>query len=185
MVIFWHNNCYILYYGGFMRKNRGFTIVELLVSLIIFAVTISIILGLGSGKISRTGLKNSANDVLGMVYKVRMRAAKENRNTALSFTSNSYKEHYYESGSWIPELYPDTPHSPDGTLATGTNIVSYKSIGFNSRGILIDPVSLIIKANTYVILQSDKGEEIKIKVLSYGGIKSKNTWRNWSEYEGF
>ena len=168
-----------------MRKNRGFTIIELLVTLVIFAVTMTIVLGLGSGKISRTGLKNSANDVMGMVYKVRMRAAKENRAIALTFTDRGYKEHYYESGSWLPELDPGTPHIPDDTLATGTSFSSYSTISFNSRGILIDPDTFMVKSNITITLQSDKGEGIKIKVLSYGGVKSRNSWRDWSEYGEF
>ncbi len=166
-----------------MGKNRGFSIIELLVTIAIIAVTMSIVLGLGSGKISRTGLKNSANDVVGMIYKVRMRAAKENRAIALSFTDNGYREHFYESGIWSPLLTSSS--DPDETLATGTSLASFSTIAFNSRGILIDPSTFMIKANIRLTLQSDKGEGIKIKVLSYGGVKSKNSWRDWSEYGGF
>ena len=166
-----------------MGKNRGFSVIELLVTIAIIAVTMSIVLGLGSGKISRTGLKNSANEVIGMVYKSKMRAAKENRAIALSFTDKTYREHFYESGSWSPLLTSSS--LADGTLATGTTFASYSTIAFNSRGILIDPSTFMIKANITLTLQSDKGEGIKIKVLSYGGVKSKNSWRDWSEYGGF
>lgn len=166
-----------------MGKNKGFSVIELLVTIIIFAVTMSVVLGLGSGKISRTGLKSSANEIIGMVYKVKMRAAKENRAIALTFTDTSYKEHFYESGIWSPLL--TSTSLPDGTLATGTTFASFSTIAFNSRGILIDPATFMIKANAKLTLQSDKGEGIKVKVLSYGGIKSKNSWRDWSEYGGF
>ncbi len=166
-----------------MGKNRGFSVIELLVTIIIFAVTMSVVLGLGGGKMSRTGLKSSANDVIGMIYKIRMRAAKENRAIALTFTDNGYKEHFSESGVWSPLLTSSS--DPDDTLTTGTSFSSYSTIAFNSRGILIDPNTFMIKANITLTLQSDKGEGIKIKVLSYGGVKSKNSWRNWSEYGGF
>ena len=166
-----------------MKSRKGFTVIELLVTLIIFTVTMLVVLGLGGGKISRTGLKDSANEVIGMINKTKMRAAKENRPIALSFTDRTYREHFYESGLWTPDFTSTT--LPDGEVASGTTLALSEIIAFNSRGILIDPATLLIKANAKVTLQSDKGEGIKIKVLSYGGVQSRNSWRDSATYGGF
>jgi len=73
----------------------------------------------------------------------------------------------------------------DGTVATKTKIASSSTIVFNSRGILIDPTTFLITGNITITLQSDRGEGIKVKIYSYGGIKSRNTWRDTNEYASF
>ena len=166
-----------------MKQNSGMTVIELLVTLMIFAVTMVVILGMGSGSLGRTGLKNSANEILGMINMVKGKAAKENRPIALSFGNDSYREHFYESGVWTPGFSETT--IPDGEVASTTTITSSSTVAFNSRGLLVDPATFLIKANVKITLNSDQGEGIKIKVLTYGGVQVKNSWRDSQEYGGF
>lgn len=166
-----------------MKKNRGMTIIELMVTLMVFSVTLIVVVGMSRGGINRTGLKTTSNEILGMINMVKAKAAKENRATALSFTNTTYRVHYYESGIWTPDL--SSSSIADGDVATGTTIISSSTIAFNSRGILIDPTTFMIKSNVKLTLQSDQGDGIKIKVISYGGVKVKNSWRHSAEYGGF
>lgn len=166
-----------------MNNKRGVTVIELLVALLVISVLMMITLGMSMDKLGRSGLKGSANELIGEINTVRGRAAKENRPVALTFTSNSYKEHYFENGLWKPQLTDTTP--PDGTVASQTKIASSSTIVFNSRGVLIDPTTFLITGNITITLQSDQGEGIKVKVYSYGGVKSRNTWRDTNEYATF
>ncbi|MEN8221949.1 MAG: prepilin-type N-terminal cleavage/methylation domain-containing protein [Acidobacteriota bacterium] len=166
-----------------MKKNRGMTVIELMVTLMVFSVTLLVVLGMSRGGINRTGLKSTSNEILGMINMVKAKAAKENRPIALSFTGTTYREHFYESGSWTPELKPSA--LSDGEVATGTTIIAYSTIAFNSRGILIDPTTFMINPSVKLTLQSDQGDGIKIKVISYGGVKVKNSWRDSAEFGGF
>ena len=166
-----------------MKKAKGMTIIELLVTLAVFSVTIIVVLGLSTGGINRTGLKTTSNEILGMINMAKAKAAKENRPIALSFTNTTYREHFYESGIWTPDFSATT--SADGEVSAGTTIIGSSTIAFNSRGILVDPSTFIISASVKLTLESDQGDGIKIKVISYGGVKVKNSWRHSSEYGGF
>ncbi len=166
-----------------MKSRNGFTIIELLISLAIFSIIITMAIGLGVDPVGRAGLKGSSNELIGEINTLRGKAAKENRPVALSFTETTYKEHYFESGIWNPIL---TEHSPvNGQIATGTTISSSSTIVFNSQGILVDPTTFQIRGNITLTLTSEQSEGIKIRVYSYGGIKIKNTWRNSNEYASF
>lgn len=166
-----------------MRKNKGVTVIELLVALAVFSVLLFIVLGMGMDQVGRAGLKGSANELIGEINTVRGRAAKENRPVALTFTSDSYKEHFFESGIWTPILSDNT--NPDGTTARGITLTASSTIVFNSRGVLVDPTTFLVKGNILITFLSDKSEGIKVKVYSYGGIKTKNTWRDYNEYSSF
>ncbi len=166
-----------------MKRKDGMSVIELLVTLSIISVMLLMVLGMSRDQVWRAGLKGSANELIGEIYNVKSRAAKENRSIAVTFSSNSYKEHFLESGVWNPLLSDQS--DPEGKTASETTIKSFANIAFNSRGILIDPVTLLIQANVTLTLESEQGEGVKIKVLSYGGVQSKNSWRDYNEYGGF
>ncbi len=179
----WHRYCCNTIYGGIMKKKRGMTIIELLVTMAVFSVTIVVVLGMSNAGINRSGLKTTSNEILGMINMVKSKAAKENRPIALTFTDTTYMEHFYESGIWTPDLTDKTPI--DGKVAGGTSLTSFSTIAFNSRGILIDPNTFMINAGVKLTLESKYGDGIKIKVISYGGVQVKNSWRDTVEYGGF
>ncbi|MEN8154290.1 MAG: GspH/FimT family pseudopilin [Acidobacteriota bacterium] len=166
-----------------MRRKNGFTIIELLVVIAILSIMFLMILGMSRDQVGRAGLKGSANKLIGEIYNVKSRAAKENRSVAITFSSTSYKQHFWENGVWTPDLGDQS--NPEGKTASETTITNYTNLAFNSRGILIDPITLMIKTNVTLTLESDQGEGIKVKVLSYGGIQSKNSWRDSNEYGAF
>ena len=166
-----------------MMQKKGVSIIELLVGIAILSVLMMVILGFSLDQVGRSGLKGSANELIGEINTVRGRAAKENRPVALTFTTNSYKEHFFENGIWNPLLSDNT--DPDGTTATGTSISNSTTVVFNSRGILIDRSTFLIRGNITITLQSEQSEGIKIKIYSYGGIKTRNSWRDTNEYSSF
>lgn len=169
--------------GKIMNRKKGVSVIELLVGIAVLSVLMMVILGFSQDQIGRSGLKGSSNELIGEINTVRGKAAKENRPVALTFTNNSYKEHFFENGMWNPALGDNT--DPDGTTATGTSITNSTTIVFNSRGVLIDPTTFLIRGNITLTLQSEQSEGIKIKVYSYGGIKTRNSWRDTNEYSSF
>jgi type II secretory pathway pseudopilin PulG len=177
--------------GKKMKDKKGVTVVELLIGIGILSIMMIMILGFSREQVGRAALKGSANELIGEINTVRGRAARENRPVALTFTSNSYKEHVFENGAWDPALTDNS--IPDGTVPETTSIMGSSTIVFNSRGIIIDPNTFLIKGNIMITMNSVKyvgdsaivQEGIKIKVYSYGGIKTKNTWRDYNEYSSF
>lgn len=166
-----------------MKSRKGFTVIELLVTLAVFSVMLLITVGLSVDQAQRAGLKGSSNELIGEINTIRGRAAKENRAIALTFTTKNFKEHFYENGDWNPEL--DEKSDPDGTLAEGTVFKAYSTIAFNSRGMLIDPNTLQIQGNITLTLESTRLDGIKIKIYPYGGIKVRNSWRDSDVYSSF
>ncbi len=168
-----------------MEKVKGFTVIELLVTLVVFSIFLFMVVGISMDQVGRAGLKGSANELIGAINTVRGKAAKENRFVALTFTDHSYKEHSYESGTsqWSPSL--GSNDTPTGTVSDGTTISDSTTIVFNSQGILVDPTTFQIRGNIKITLNSRKNDGIKIKVYSHGGIKTKNNWRGKDEYTSF
>ncbi len=183
----WHHNCLKqlkIFMGDIMEHDKkGMTLIELLVTLAIFSIMLSLILGISTSQVGRAGLKGSANEIIGEINSTRGLAAKENRPIALTFTSETYKKHFYENGVWSPGF--SDSFQPDGKVSLGTRIDAYSIIVFNSQGMLIDPNTFLLKGNITITLTSEQSEGIKIKVYSYGGIKSKNSWRHRNEYSSF
>jgi len=166
-----------------MKSRNGFSVIELLVALAVFSVVILITVGLSVDQAKRAGLKGSSNELIGEINTVRGRAAKENRAVALTFTSKTYKEHFYENGVWNPDLSTHT--DPDGSFADGVTYKNGSTVVFNSQGILIDPTTFQIRGNITLTLESSELDGIKIKIYSYGGIRVKNSWRDSNEYGSF
>ncbi len=174
-----------------MKDKNGVTVVELLIGIGILSIMMIMILGFSREQVGRAALKGSANELIGEINKVRGRAARENRPVAITFTSDSYKEHVFENGAWYPDINDNS--KPDGTVPTAILITGHSTIVINSRGIIVDPNTFLIKGNILITMNSVKyvgnspivQEGIKIRVYSYGGIKSKNTWRDYNEYSTF
>lgn len=179
----WHLYCFNTPYGGIMKLRNGFTVIELLVTLAVFSIILMITIGLSVDQARRAGLKGNSNELVGEINTVRGRAAKENRAVALTFTSTTFKEHFYENGVWNPDL---SNHSaPAGNLSEGISFKNTTTVAFNSQGILINPNTLQIRGNITLTLESTEFDGIKIKIYPYGGIKVRNTWRNSDEYASF
>jgi len=170
-----------------MNKTKGFTIIEILVTLVIFSIFLFVVLGMTMDQVGRAGLKGSANELIGAINTVRGRAAKENRFVALTFTDSTYTEHSYEPNKgaaiWSPPLSTNSPSA--GRVSERTKISNSTTIAFNSQGILVDNTTFQIRGNIVITLNSHNMDGIKIKVYSHGGIKTRNTWRDTNEYPSF
>lgn len=68
-----------------MKKNEGFTVVELLVTVSIFALFVAISLRIGHSTVQRSSFNAAINQFVADFYSVRQLAAMENRYVAIVF----------------------------------------------------------------------------------------------------
>lgn len=153
-----------------MKKNRGFSVIELLVVLAFIGIMLAITMGYSFRNKDRINLKNDANEITGEIYKSKQRAAREGRAIRMEFTSNTYSCSSWDGAIWQKYL-EDAP--------TAENVTINNPVDFcvNSRGLIVKPEA----PNQFELLgtqiielrsEGDKGiDEININLYPYGGIK--------------
>ena len=158
-----------------MKKNRGFTLIELMVVMAFIGIMLAITLGYGFRNKERINLRNDANEITGQIYKIKQRTARENKTIRMTFTSNSYSYSIWDGLAWklLDEIGYHGGETASNVSIAGTPL----AFCINSRGLVVKPDApnqfellgtQIIKLRS----EGDKGlDEININLYPYGGIK--------------
>jgi type II secretory pathway pseudopilin PulG len=154
-----------------MKKNAGFSIVELLVITGIIGVLV-LMMGAGLQETSRIELKDDARELVSQIYKLRAIASKENRSVQLNLSSVPFSYSYLDDGSGITGIKT--------TLAKKVSMKSGPDFAINSRGFVFDSSNPNVNISQQIVLQSEDNEWIRITIFPYGGIKTASSWRNES-----
>jgi type IV fimbrial biogenesis protein FimT len=114
------------------RKNKGLTMVELMVTLAIIAVVLAIAIPAYNTQVPRFRLNGAARKVMGDLMGARMNAVKLNTTVTVNFDGalNTYTVSYVnEDGDTVSETFNIQTHFP------GVSIDADASVIFSSSGI--------------------------------------------------
>lgn len=162
-----------------MRKNNGFTLMELMVTLAIIGIIATISIPNIIGMFPRIRLSTGARDVHDAVQFAKIRAVKENVATVLTFNvGNGSYALFVDNGAGTADA--DLDGIPDGTndgilngneatilqkqLPTDVQITAGPNVAFNSRGFPSGQLTVSLAST------APGGGQRTINVTTAGGI---------------
>lgn len=161
-----------------MKKSKGFSIIELLITIALLGILISFVLAYSLKSTERTDLRNRSREIRGQIFKLRQRAVTENRTTRFTFqNSSSYKFFQRVGNVWEP--LNNHNNYPDGNIGKQIKVNGVlPDFAINSRGVVLDPATLLVANIQTIDLRAPNGDRIIISLYPYGGMKFDTTYIN-------
>lgn len=156
-----------------MNKKNGFSLLELLVVIGFLSILVSLALSISTRGKSRMGIRNVAQEISGLFYKVKYRAVREFRTLRMTFNPHGYKFQTYNGASWV-DL--NDPGFGSRSIDEAITINSPPDFALNPKGFLVKPEApnqfAILGTQTITLTSpGNQGTDtITIQVYPYGGI---------------
>ena len=183
------------------KRSNGFSVVEMLLTLLFLAILAGISLRIGFRGGDRAKLKQNAREITTQIYKMKQAAVTDNTTVRIIFRGgDNYKLYYFSTdftdiGKFTPDLWPWMPlndtTTPDGD--TGSQVVvvdnpvgsgTYPDFAINSRGLLIDPATNLLTTAQAITLRprfTGTTDSMTVTVFPFGALEVNNSWRPKSE----
>lgn len=171
-----------------MKKNKGFSLVELLVALLIFGIFVAVSIALGRNAIQRASIIKTVNNFLADFSYLKQSAARENRYFALEFNNlgtsyTIYKQRTIGDLDTMDEVKFVTPL--DGTEFFSSTDVQHFAVNSVGEVFAYDPTgspridtSQVTGRQLLFAIRSKGGEGMqyqrRITIYPSGGINVRN-----------
>ncbi|MCX6583169.1 MAG: prepilin-type N-terminal cleavage/methylation domain-containing protein [Candidatus Aminicenantes bacterium] len=164
------------------KKNRGFTILELMITLVILGIFAALSVSIARTAVERASFTTAINQFVSDFYFSRQLAARENKYVAIVFNNNgrSYTMRILNSMIANPELeanyieLKEVEPMPEKQFFAGVTSFAFSSTGV-IRAYPVDldaaPASFSLTFLRETSLPGEKGFEKTIQVYPSGGIK--------------
>jgi len=153
-----------------MRRKNGFTVIELLITLLVIGIVTTITISFAFGSRHRWDLRGTSREITSYIQKLRLLAIKENKIVRMTFARKSLEAKVYENGSWV-----DLDHPVEYNLEGRVEVINPPDFAFNSKSMIIDPNTFQLTGQVQFQLQSpgNAGNKdiITITIYSFGGLK--------------
>ena len=159
--------------GAEMRRNAGFTLIEMMVIVAVFAVMAAVAIPTFISLLPGMRLNGSARDIFMVMSQTRMQAVSKNTIGVVKFSpSNNSFTAWLDDGPAGNNWSLDSTDTliKSGSTETGVSIsdttIPYHTFGYNSRGL---PAST---PGAYdITLTNSKGETQKVEINAFGTVK--------------
>jgi prepilin-type N-terminal cleavage/methylation domain-containing protein len=157
-----------------MKKNNGFSFLELLVVIAFLGLLVVLALGISSKGRSRLDIRNVANEITGYLYKVKGQAIREFRTIRMRFNAHGYNFQTFDGLSWKDLEDPGFGSRNIGDRVTVNTPLP--DFAFNPKGFVVKPdtPNQFSILSTQTIRLSSPGNQgtdnITIQIFPYGGI---------------
>lgn len=153
-----------------LRKQKGVTLVELMIVLAIVGILAAVSIPLWGSYIPVMNLNGSARNLQLAMALARMKAVSRNRTMSVSITTNNFIIQEKEGGNWVNDTAKDKAVAGD-LQSQGISLTSTfpsNRIIFNSRGMSIDTGGAPVDGT--ITLTNRDGKTRKVKVLGATGL---------------
>lgn len=157
-----------------MKKNQGFSIMELVVVLGFLSIMVVLALGIGTKSQSRSDIRNVSREITGLIYKVKHRAIREFRTVRMSFNAHGYTFQIHDGSSWQNLNDPGFSSRYIGNIVTiNTPLPDF---AINPKGFVVKPetpnqFSIMSTQTIRLTSPGNQGTDtITIAIYPYGGI---------------
>ena len=152
-----------------MPRNQGFTLVEMLIVIVIFAVIGGMVTPAFMDWYDRTKVKGDATELRSAFESTKLRAIKHNTNAVVTFpNTTSYQAFVDDNDNGVRDAGEEI--IIDRTLTPGVSITSNTFTGnnmaFNPRGMANGPNS-----TGTVTMSSPAGQRYSVVVSSFGRVR--------------
>jgi len=159
-----------------LNKQKGFTIVELLLVLLIVGLIAAMTINMSIRNQYRWGLRNTAREITSMFYQAKQLASRENSPIMLDFTANEYV--LFQRRGLLWERVKGGRYGEKITV----NKSPVDSTGFAiaPSGFLINPNTMGIYGMQTIVLAAPHGtafDYMTINIYPYGGIRVQKNFR--------
>ena len=167
-----------------MKKNKGLTVVELLVTILFIGIIVTFVLSISLKSTSRVKLRGAAREITAGIYRIKAEAAKENRAIRMTFYADTYEYRYWDSTQWQEfKTDPFLKDPAEKRLPKEVSISTPPDFAINPRGFVVYPVGtnqFKLAGIQTIQLQSpgSKGTDtITIQLSPVGGISVKHKFK--------
>ena len=152
-----------------MSRNKGFTLIELMIVIAIFAVLAGITAPMFLQWRDRTKVSGDATELRAVFEMAKMRAIKHNTNTIVSFPNTTSYRAFVDTnnnGAWDAgeDIFAERVLSPGVTITVNT--FAGNDMAFNPRGMANGPAS-----TGTITMRSPGGERYSVVVSSFGRVR--------------
>jgi len=165
-----------------MRKNSGFSLVELLTVIAVIAIAVSVALPNIIGWRKNAQLGKAARDLYGSFQKTKMEATRSNRYCAVSFNSVTVDGKTYDYVAYIDDSpfnlqydageqvitarsWSDYPGVSNIDGITFPTVASKPTISFAPDGLPKDIAGVLQSGSVFLKNQNEKYREVSISLL--------------------
>jgi len=152
-----------------MSRNKGFTLIELMIVIAIFGVLAGIMTPSFLAWRDRTKVKGDATELRAAFESAKLRAIKHNTNVVVTFPNTTSYQSFVDTNDngardAGEDLLIDRALSPGVTITTNT--FAGNDMAFNSRGMANGPNS-----TGTITMTSPGGERYSVVVSSFGRVR--------------
>jgi len=159
-----------------LKKQKGFTIVELLLVLFIVGLLAAITINISMRNRYRWALRNTAREITSIFYQAKQLASRENSPVLVDFAADEYVLYSRRGLAWQKlkgEKYGEKI-TVNKTPADSTGFAIAPS------GFIINPDTMAIWGMQTIVLSAPHGADfdtITINIFPYGGIRVQKAFK--------
>jgi type II secretion system protein H len=156
-----------------LKKQTGFTIIELLLVLAIMGVIVVMTVNIGMRNRHRWALRNTAREITSIFYQAKQLASRENSPVLVDFSADEYALYSRRAGAWGKlkgEKYGEK-------LTVNKTPNDFTGFAIAPSGYLIkpdNPETPVIYGMQTIVVSAPHGvlfDTITINIYPYGGIR--------------
>lgn len=147
------------------KKQSGFTLIEMMVVLAIFAIVAAIAIPNFMSLLPGMRLNGAARQVMGDLMAARMKAVKLNKKTKVFFNGNGYEYEIWDDADNSGTVADNEGDDKERTLQTNYHDVTFSSTG----NPIFSPRGTSNAGGTITLTNSTNGKQKKVTVHAFTG----------------
>lgn len=172
----WHAKCFMFMEMKLQKRQKGFSVVELLIVLLLVGLVSAMTISLSYRNKNRWALRGTAREITTIFHQAKSQASRENSPVMLDFQNNTYSLYMRRNNNWVLQR-----SMPFGAKVTMTKTPADPTgFAISSSGFIINPDTMNIWGMQTLSLQAPRGvqiDEIVLIIYPYGGLRVRHHFK--------
>jgi type II secretion system protein H len=153
-----------------LKKQKGFTMIELLVVLLIIGVIATLTVNISMRNRHRWALRNTAREITSIFYQAKQMASRENSNVLVDFSADEYALYSWRAGAWLKLKGAKYGEK----ITVDKTPADHTGFAISPSGFIINPDTMAIWGMQTIVVSAPHPagfDTITINIFPYGGIR--------------